>query len=486
MFHRLFIAFFSFFLSTSIFANELTSKDKKFDEIYYYIHFNLALKNSDKAFRLADSLRQHIKVPRERARMLMLMASIEGKRYKPISALKYADKALRLAEKNKSNDMLVWAYYYKGSMYRSLGFYNRGKTMLQKAEDLSLKIQEDYRKEVFHTTLLKGKAEMAIANYEFRKAEKMLLEGISNIEKWSSFKPDTPIFLGRLYQILGHCYYGLNDLKNAIKTYHIADNLLNKWYTKNTIYTGRIYLGLGNIYLKKNKPDSTKKYLLKSLTIAEAGNNSRFRKKVYGSLKEYYKKNNDSNHFEIYVKKEDSIEDIIQRHNTSRISAMDEYPFTDDKKGETRKDTAKSMKIKIISIFLLCLIILSTYFFVKNREKRKKIENSSTEKENEGLKQRLNVTFDEVLDLAKNNDPSFPGKFKQVYPDLYGKLIDLDIALTDSEIILCAMIWLKFTTKEIAQFTFVQHKTVQIKKYRLRKKLFLPKGTDLYKWMHNL
>lgn len=484
MLRKLFITYCFLTLSSFGFANKANKWDQDFRDAYYHIYFDLALKDSDKAFRLADSLYKKITVPRDRARTLMLMASIEGKRYKPISALKYVDKALKLAKQNGNNDVLVWGYYYKGSMYRSFGFYKRGNAMLHKAEDLSLEIQDEYLKDEFGTILLKGKAEMAMANHNFKKAGKILLKGISKFEKWAAVKTDAAAILGRLYQILGHCYYARNDLNAAFKTYHTADNLLNKWHTKNTLYTGRVYHKIGDIYLKRNKLDSTKKYLLKSLAIAEAGNSSRFRKKVYQSLKNYYEKDTDLDHFKIYVKKEDSIAKIIERDNKSMISAMDEYPFKDEEKEEANKGVVGAKGTAIIIISSLSLLILAIYFFVKNREKRKKIEDSS--KENAGLKQRLNVTFNEVVGLAKNNDPSFLGKFKQVYPDLYGKITNLEVKLTDSEITLCAMIWLKFSTKEIAQFTFVQHKTVQIKKYRLRKKLSLPKGEDLYKWMIEL
>lgn len=157
---------------------------------------------------------------------------------------------------------------------------------------------------------------------------------------------------------------------------------------------------------------------------------------------------------------------IVEENNSKEIDVDSDYSFV------------FGISALVGTSFVLLFIVRH------NRRQKKKIEISRKEKER--LKQSLNESFDEVIDLARNNDPAFLGKFKQVYPSLYGKLSATEINLTDSEIALCAMIWLKFSTKEIAQFTFVQHKTVQIKKYRLRKKLSLPKGTDLYKWMASL
>lgn len=48
------------------------------------------------------------------------------------------------------------------------------------------------------------------------------------------------------------------------------------------------------------------------------------------------------------------------------------------------------------------------------------------------------------------------------------------------------MIWLGFSSKEIAQYTFVEHRSVQNKKNRLRKKLNISSDVDLYLFFKNL
>jgi DNA-binding NarL/FixJ family response regulator len=45
---------------------------------------------------------------------------------------------------------------------------------------------------------------------------------------------------------------------------------------------------------------------------------------------------------------------------------------------------------------------------------------------------------------------------------------------------------LKFTTKEIAEYTFVSIKAIQNRKNRLRKRLFIENDTDLYDWIDGL
>lgn len=452
---------------------------ESFDSTLYYAYYNLALKNSDKAFRVAKSLYQNATTPREKARALMLMAGVLGKKSEPVSALKHVDKAIELAKENNNNDVLVWALYYKGELNRSLGFFNRGNAMLDQAENLIPKIKNDYWHDKFRTTFIKGEAEMAMAKYEFQKAKKLLIKATSDYQKWASIEPEATAILGRCYQILADCYYNLGSLDKALETYHTAHNHLNQWNTKNTIYTGRLYRGMGNIHLERNDLDSTKTYLLKALSIAEAGNSNSFMKKVYESFKKYYKKTNEMEHFAIYVNKQDSVKRIIDRHNKSMISAMAEYPILASKEGNASSQKTVTTEVKLIFIAFILFVLSSVFYSFKSYKKRKR-------KENEDLKRRLDASFDELIDFAKNNDPSFLARFKQVHPLLYKKLRSTVSPLTDSEMNLCAMIWLKFSSKEIAKYTFIQHKTVQIKKYRLRKKLALPNGTDLYEWMYSL
>lgn len=457
---------------------------ESFDDILHYVQFNLVLKNSEEAFQVADSLYQNTTEPREQARALMLLAFISGKNSEPISALNHIDSALKLARENQINDILVFALYYKGELYRTWGFYNRGNAMLVEAQNLVPKIENDYLRDVFEITLIKGEAEMAIANYDFQKAKKLLLKITFDYKKWATTIPEAAVMLGRNYQLLGDCYYHLNDLDKAFETYHTANTHLNKWNTKNTIYTGRLYRALADIHLERNVLDSTKTYLLKALTIAEASNSNSFKNDVYKSLKKFYEKTNNSDHFTIYVKKQDSIESLINRQNNSMINAVAEYPILKKKDNPTSKEKAGTTEVQLIFIISLVFLSVTIYYSVKRHEKRKKLERA--QEDNENSKRLLESNFNELIHLAKTNDPSFIAKFKQVYPTLYNKLTSLTENLTDSEIGLFAMVWLKFTSKEIAQFTFVQPKSVQIKKYRLRKKLSLPIGTDLYKWLDDL
>ena len=75
--------------------------------------------------------------------------------------------------------------------------------------------------------------------------------------------------------------------------------------------------------------------------------------------------------------------------------------------------------------------------------------------------------------------------FEKKYHTFYENLISKHPNLTKTELVLCALIRLNLSSKEIADYTYVQHKTVQTQKNRLRKKLNIPSDTNLYSFFKN-
>ena len=80
------------------------------------------------------------------------------------------------------------------------------------------------------------------------------------------------------------------------------------------------------------------------------------------------------------------------------------------------------------------------------------------------LEQKLNESFSELIELAKTNDPAFLKRFQEIYPEPTKRLLKEHPNLTNTELNLAAMIFLNFPSKDIATYTFVEHRTVQTKK----------------------
>lgn len=93
--------------------------------------------------------------------------------------------------------------------------------------------------------------------------------------------------------------------------------------------------------------------------------------------------------------------------------------------------------------------------------------------------------FEELRRLVIKNDPVFINSFREAYPDLVHNILVKHPDLIKSELILCAMIYLNFTAKEIAEYTFIQHRSVQTNRSSLRKKMKLPSQINLDQYIRN-
>lgn len=174
--------------------------------------------------------------------------------------------------------------------------------------------------------------------------------------------------------------------------------------------------------------------------------------------------------------------------------------FLNEEKEIQRIQKAQSQKTLIIIfavsfVFILLIGLISRKAYKNTLKRKRKLSEEllkSTKKIEEKevktkvLEKRINESFNEVIELAKTSDPSFLKRFSEVYSDETKRLFEKHPNLTNSEFTLCALILLNFSTKDIATYTFVEHRSVQTKKSRLRKKLNLPAGADLESYLHPL
>ena len=105
------------------------------------------------------------------------------------------------------------------------------------------------------------------------------------------------------------------------------------------------------------------------------------------------------------------------------------------------------------------------------------------------------VTVDNTVDLKKIlktlNDENkveehwqqFSQHFDTVHHNFLAKLKKLYPDLTPNEQKLCAYLKMNMSTKEMAQLMNISVRGVEISRYRLRKKLGVPAGTNLFNFL---
>lgn len=213
---------------------------------------------------------------------------------------------------------------------------------------------------------------------------------------------------------------------------------------------------LGKIAKEKGSYEEALEYLREAEKLsAETGEKLNI-EEIYSNLTEVYgiqKKENER------LKTENKLKDVKMEHLNSKNESL--YKMVSEQSGFDDK------LIYYLSAF--SLIILLFVFWYRQRATRT------------NAPEQLPL-YDELIEMIKKDDPAYMPAFEKAYPEFSKKLLEIDPALSSSEIEFCSLLKLNLSTKKIAQVKFIEVRTVQNKKYRIRKKLHIPAETDLYNW----
>lgn len=160
---------------------------------------------------------------------------------------------------------------------------------------------------------------------------------------------------------------------------------------------------------------------------------------------------------------------------------------------EIRNNTITQHSLWIIYGHTVVVICLNAWYHHKKsglflRVYKRKISQLSNRSNMQ--KQDPQITFlielSELIKLAKGDDILLIPRFNTVYPLFHEKLWALNPKLSALEYKCCILLFLKFSTKDIASSNHISVRSVQTRKNRLRKHFDLSADTDLYQWIANL
>ncbi|UXP33820.1 tetratricopeptide repeat protein [Reichenbachiella agarivorans] len=126
-------------------------------------------------------------------------------------------------------------------------------------------------------------------------------------------------------------------------------------------------------------------------------------------------------------------------------------------------------------------LIQKNEFLETLRTNLKKIKKS----EKEDVHQKIRK-LTKSIDLNFNMDEDweeFENIFQQIHTEFFDRLREKHPTLTNSEVRLCAMIHINLHSHEIASIMNISSDSLRIARYRLRKKLGLEKGENLYNYI---
>lgn len=420
----------------------------------------------------------------------------------------YRETEVLSQEKNYSKGLtlsylgLSGVYFVKGKLDVSTSYLLKAKSESYASTDQKVAYTISFWEGLYHHSL--GLYDDAINRY---KDAIELAQKIEEEEERLNKVFAAYVNIGDIYQLTKQTDSALYYYKSAY--YSPTTNLSNKFTSalsisdlhieNNQLDSGRIYLEYAEQFSEEMNTNLSKalleeisgKYYLANEDFTSAINAfetaidlnkkiNRPRAILYKLLSEAYQKNGEAQTSNSYLIQYVSIRDSLEEARKGNIRVPVMLAQVD---GEKKAEKASSYLVLafIGSGILVIAVLIWVYFFTKKQRKK----SLKGKKENLQLKKKLNNAFEEVVELANANSPNFLSRFIEVYPEFYSELVNDYPDLTTADLKLCALMKLDFSTKEIAEMTFSSLRTVQNRKYKLRKKFGLTTEENLNQWIQN-
>ncbi|WP_160139651.1 hypothetical protein [Chryseobacterium sp. c4a] len=420
-------------------------------------------------------------------------------------------KYFKKAEKIGYEEGKALCYINLARVNMSLENYQKSNILFNNAETILNNSDNPLHKAIFYNYFGRFNSELRRIDkaFEYNK------EAFNNIEKTKN-SPLKKTVLYNIYLQQGDYYVQKKKTKEALEYFHkarmlddtgIADGVIcdyiynyknkdsaTKYITrayhkmsmsnKDDAIALNIHTVMGEYYVAYGEYDKAEKEFLKALEIDKKTNRifAQYTKYIYNDLRSLYALTGDKEKAYFYLH---AYTEAKNKTNTALLATINqdmEY-FTSEAKTDTEQHRNKVQWVVFLSFAGLSLLAIYAWRIINTLRKRK----AALKSEAENLKNQINDNRqEEIIELAKRNDPEFLSSFKEGYPGYLDKLLAINPSLENSELIFCAMLKLHFTSKEIAYYTLVQHRTIQQKKYRIRKKMNIPTETDIYVFFDNI
>lgn len=407
-------------------------------------------------------------------------------------ALKNIPEGLALAEKSK--DYLMWSkmYLIQGVVYAGLGYDKKSRESLNKSiyilDHFHVEKEKYFLKSAVYNTIATNlrndpKASPDTIRFYFQKA----YEESKKIEKKNSFRNQR---VGSFALNVAWAYIKQNKLAEAEKYMAEFEELMKEEKDKSLF----IYYYDSKGWIENKRKNYTKaiEYFNKSIQlIHEYKVFSQELKDTYYGISEAYLGLEDYKNQALYLSKVKKITDSISFVEKKVLNNT--ISIQNNNLNET-KDSKIYMYIIVVLFVIMAICIVHV---LGRKQKAKAIKDNAlsmgVEKdlfldeaplmEKEKQPEKDVQILRDLIELVQSKDKSFHLKFSEAFPEFDQKLLQINPALTHSDLEYCALMKLKFETKEIAQYKNVTVNSVESKKYRLRKKLNIPTNIDIYTWM---
>lgn len=392
-----------------------------------------------------------------------------------LGSYKKAIEYLSLSERERytatNPQLLAEIYRVRGRVYGYMGFNDRSIREFKQGITHINKLQDE-SKINYYTSLIYEN----LCYYYERSGHLDSVFYYANKNKEILKNVEEPYVYGswlNLYNLMGELYSRQQKYDSAVYYFNRAIAVSEE---HSYLYTSKVYTNWGRMEAKRGSLDLALSHYYKALNSLKTTGLKNELPFVYRGIADIYQAKEAPDSVEHYKKATIAVENELSRERLNAAELALEIILSK----EAEKNRKKLTRMLFQAGSVIVLIIMTSVFFYATQQKKKNKELSKKEEESKELKQRINTSFQEVTEMAKKNDPLFLTRFREVYPEFIENLLSKHSDLNNSDLALCAMLYLNFSSKDISQYTFIEHRSVQTKKNRLRRKLKLSSGSDLY------
>ena len=461
-------------------------------------------------------------------RVLFKLGFIEKNKGNLSTSLRYFNKAKEIFKETNNSEAFAsihfdigYVYRYKKQIDKEFEFYKKG---------LKLSAGEDER--------LLGKGYLHLGNYYTRlhKLDSSIYYLNKALDVFKKLNKDNRVY--NVYNNLANTYYNKAQYKKVIKIRALVLEYAKKENNKLLITVN--YHNIAAAYSKLNKFTVALKYLDSAIIVAKEENFKLRLSKSYGSIaKVNFSLENYRKSYKFYQKHKIYSDSIYESQLSNTIEEAEiENKLKMQKKNLEIVNQKQAFDKKLYLIIIVTFLLLSipvVFLLHRNSVNKNKIIEERLEKEKikkDIIQQKFDRSEVEIKDLVADNsmrleflkqllmqlkeqqksvdsteakkyikDLSF--KIKQqittdskltllkkkiaVINDGFDrKLIEVYKDLTKTEREVCALLRLNLSVKEIASIRNTSSDAIKVTRYRIRKKMNVPKNENLEVFIQNL
>ncbi|MEO1253440.1 MAG: tetratricopeptide repeat protein [Bacteroidota bacterium] len=423
----------------------------------YNDRFDLARLNYEKALRVFDVLEDTTGI----AQTYGNLGHLNEKNQAYDSAIYYNLLAKSLYEKSADSTGIATIYDNIGSVYEDLENYNEAKKHFLMAYNINSKL---------------GNEVEAIINYNnvadtYRKT-RSYSEALEIYEEvlQESKRLNQTYQLRSAYRDLSRTYFPLGNFEIAYlyldSCYAVADQLASQEIARGIEETRSIY----ELEQKQRQIEILEKNKRLSLVIRTALILLSALLVVIGLLI--------FTQLKTRIKKEEAEKKLAQVKQDQLATDLNLKKLREEKMYQELENMSKELTSNVLNI------IRKNKFLTQLRKELKKMKSSKDEGTNKAIKKVIrSINYNFSLD---DDWQEFETVFQQVHMKFFEQLRKDYPDLTSAETRLCAMMRLNLDSKDMATIMGISQDSLRIARYRLRKKLGIDKGANLYSFMMNI